>query len=227
MKLVGRGDDADPLGLTEKQALILQSDQPASGKRQATVPKRVNPVAQAAGAGFKAKSPVKFYLLPSTYVGQLGTDESGAFSGTIPVPPGITPGAYTLQMNGYSPTDSVRSLSIAVIVKPTTRPMMKARARVTFDPLDASLDAEDRKVLKAIVRKAGQLGVRSIVLGFVQPTSVTSNDLSLSTQRAKNVAAFLRARGLKGTYVISGKGRAVERTAIARRVVVTVSYEAP
>lgn len=70
-------------------------------------------------------------------------------------------------------------------------------------------------------------GVRNVVLGFVQPTSVMSNDRSLSTQRAKNVAAFLRSRGLKGTYVISGKGRAVERTAIARRVVVTVTYEAP
>lgn len=227
MKLVGRGDDADPLGITEKQALILQSDQLAGRNRQAPAKKRVNPVAQAAGGGFKANSPVKFYLLPSTYLGQLGTDGSGAFSGTIPVPPGIKPGAYTLQMNGYSPTDSVRSLSIAVIVKPTTRPVMQSRARVTFDPLDASLDAKDRKVLTALARKAGRLGVRSVVLGFVQPTSVRSNDLSLSTQRAKNVAAFLRARGLKGAYVISGKGRATEKTAIARRVVVTVTYEAP
>ena len=224
MKLVGRGDDADPLGLTEKQVLILQSDQPVR-TRQGTTKRRVNPVAQASGAGFKANSAVKFYLLPSTYLGQLPTDGSGAFAGKIPVPPGIPPAAYTLQMNGFSPNDSVRSLSIGVIVKPTARVTRQARAVVTFDSLDPTLDAAARKVLKKLLRKTGKLGIRNVVLGFVQPTSISGNDASLSTERARNVAAFLKSRGLKGTYVVRGEGKAPERTAIARRVVVTVTYE--
>lgn len=224
MKLVGRGDDADPLGLTEKQALILQSDQLMQARKGATK-KRVKPVAQAAGSGFKASSNVKFYLLPSTYLGQLPTDASGSFLEDIPVPPGIPPAAYTLQMNGFSPTDSVRSLSIAVIVKPTVRATRQARAVVTFDPMDPSLDAAARKALRKLVRKTGKAGIRNVVLGFVQPTSVSSNDASLSTQRATNVAAFLKSRGLRGTYVVRGEGKAAEQTAIARRVAVTITYE--
>ena len=226
MKLVGRGDDDDPLGLTEKQVLILQSDQPVR-TRLGTTKRRVNPVAQASGAGFKANSMVKFYLLPNTYLGQLPTDGSGAFAGKIPVPPGIPPATYTLQMNGFSPADSVRSLSIGVIVKPTARVTRQARAVVTFDSLDPTLDAAARKVLKKLLRKTGKLGIRNVVLGFVQPTSISGNDASLSTERARNVAAFLKSRGLKGTYVVRGEGKAPERTAIARRVVVTITYEVP
>jgi len=224
MRLVGRGEDADPLGLTEKQVLVLQSAQ-LLRTRQGTAPRRVDPVAQASGTGFKASSMVRFYILPNTYLGQLPTDASGSFAGNIPVPPGIPPAEYTLQMNGYSPTDAVRSLSIAVIVKPVVRRVQQARAVVTFDPLDPSLDLQARKTLTMLLRKTGKNGIRNVVLGFVQPTGASSNDASLSTQRARNVADFLASKGLKGTYFVRGEGKAAETTAIWRRVVVTVTYE--
>lgn len=224
MRLVGRGDDDDPLGLTDKQVLVLQSEQRSGRSLQVGAKRRVAPVAVASGAGFKASSPVRFYLLPSTYLGQLGTDGEGKFSGKIPVPAGIRPGAYTLQMNGYSPSDHVRSLSIAVVVKPTRPAVRQARAIVTFGPLDASLDAKARKTLRTLLRRTGTDGVGSVVVGFVQPTTVTGNDLTLSTERARGVAAFLKAGGLRGSYLITGKGRAKEKTAFARRVVVTVTY---
>ena len=44
-----------------------------------------------------AKSPVTFYLLPSTYLGQLVNDGSGTFKGNIPIPPGIAPETEVLR----------------------------------------------------------------------------------------------------------------------------------
>ena len=72
--------------------------------------------------------------------------------------------------------------------------------------------------------KAKKQGVRTVVLGFVQETATTSNDDSLSTQRARAVASYLRDRGLKGAYVIRGDGVAGPGDA-ARRVNVNVTYQ--
>ena len=69
--------------------------------------------------------------------------------------------------------------------------------------------------------------VRSLSLGItVVPARVvtTSNDDSLSTQRARNVASYLRDRGLKGAYVVRGNGVAGSGDA-ARRVNVKVTYQ--
>ena len=75
MRLEGRGDDSDPLGLTSKQALILQSEvvQRSLRSRSATV----QPVAKSSGEGFKADSSVRLYILPNTYLG--GWCESARF----------------------------------------------------------------------------------------------------------------------------------------------------
>jgi len=62
-----------------------------------------------------------------------------------------------------------------------------------------------------------------VVIGFVQPTSSTANDRSLSTRRARVVAKYLRSLGLKGRYRVRGDGAARDSGASARRVVVTVT----
>ena len=225
MRLVGRGDDGDPLGLTEKQVLILQSDMVVNRERAKRL--KVNPVAQASGDGFKAVSPVKFYLLDNdAYLGSLTTDAAGVFSGRIPVPAGIKPGPYTLQMNGLAPNDAVRSLNIGVIIKPTTvkTRTFTASTKVYFASLDPRLDGEARSTLRALVKKTGPSGVRVQVVGYVQPRGASSNDQSLSTARARNVEAFLRDLGLRGAYVTRGDGRAQETGATARRVNITVTY---
>ncbi|MBU6245033.1 MAG: OmpA family protein [Actinomycetales bacterium] len=233
MRLVGRGDDADPLGLTEKQALILQSERPrgrslvltAEQREQSARKVRVAPVAQATGSGFLPGSPVKFYLLPSTYLGQLINDGSGAFAGDIPVPPGLTPGTYTLQMNGLSPTSQVRSLSIGVVVKPTSVTVGKVRAKVYFDALSPLLDDAAKATLRKVARKARAGSIRSVVVGYVQPTDATANDVALSTARARAVAAYLRSRGVTGAYVVRGDGRAAESGVRARRVNLSITFQ--
>lgn len=228
MRLAGRGDQNDPLGLTDQQVLILQSQGgQRSGLLRTSPWKRqpvVQPVARTSGTGFMAASPVKLFLLPSTYLGTVQTDASGSFTGQVPIPRAIAPGGYTLQANGYSPQGQVRSLSIGVIVRRPEQALTRARAVVYFEPLSAALSKAGKKELRSLVRTTGKQGVRNAVVGYVQPTSTTENDQSLSTRRARKVARFLRSLGLTGVYLVRGDGVAQEYGATARRVNVTVSY---
>ena len=225
MQLVGRGGEGDPLGLSDSQALILQSRQSPQNRSTDIARKAVPPVAQASGKGFKPSSPVRFYLLPGTSLGELKTDASGTFAGAIPMPAGILPGTYTLQSNAFAPDGSVRSLSLGVIVKPAVvAPLRKASASVPFAALSSQLDASAKAQLRALAAKVKSGAVRSMVVGYVQPTASASNDVILSTARSRAVAAYLRSQGVAGVFVVSGEGKATEAGAAGRRVEVVVTY---
>ena len=231
MKLAGRGDVNDPLGLTEKQALILQSEPVASragivGRMLAAARNKVQPVAVSSGSGFMPNSQVKLFLLADTFLGTLPTDANGNYNGKVPVPAGIKPGVYTLQANGFAPGGAVRSLSLGVLVKggETAQATRKATAEVFFAPLSPALSAQGKATLDKLVTRTGKNGVRTVVVGFVQPVGTTANDAWLSQQRAQTVAQYLRGKGLKGAYSVKGNGRATETGAEARRVEVTVTY---
>jgi len=225
MKLSGTGDDADPLGLTPRNALILQSKKKSS--RSGRLAKCVlrTPLAVSSGTGFKAGSPVRMYILPSTYIGELMADASGNYSGSLPVPVGVLAGDQTLQANGFSPSGAVRSLSLGIEVKRGREVTTKAeKGSVFFEPLSTVISPQGEATLNGLVRKAKKQGVRTVVLGFVQETTTTSNDGSLSTQRARAVASYLRDRGLKGAYSVRGDGVGGPGDA-ARRVNVNVTYQ--
>jgi len=233
MKLAGVGDDADPLGLTPKNALILQSKQTATrsgvlGVESGRFAKCVlrEPLAISSGNGFRANSPVKMYILPATYIGTLTTDGTGAYQGSLPIPAGVLAGNQTLQANGFAPSGAVRSLSLGILVKRGRTVVTKSeRASVFFDPMSPVISPQGKAKLDALVKRAKRNGMRTVAIGFVQETPSTSNDQSLSTQRARNVAAYLRSRGLAGAYVVRGDGIAGPG-ATARRVNVTVTYQA-
>jgi outer membrane protein OmpA-like peptidoglycan-associated protein len=165
------------------------------------------------------------YILPSTYIGELTADASGNYSGSLPVPVGVLAGDQTLQANGFSPSGVVRSLSLGIQVK-RGRVVTTAseKGNVFFEPLSTVISPQGEATLNGLVRKAKKQGVRTVVLGFVQETATTSNDDSLSTQRARAVAAYLRDRGLKGAYAIRGDGVGGPGDA-ARRVNVSVTYQ--
>ena len=99
---------------------------------------------------------------------------------------------------------------------------------VRFAPLSAHLDAESIQILaaaaKLVPKSATQVKVRAV--GYVQPSAFHGNDISLSTKRARVVAAALRDEGIEGTYSISGRGPAARRGAEARRVDITISFTA-
>jgi hypothetical protein len=61
-------------------------------------------------------------------------------------------------------------------------------------------------------------------IGYVQPSQNTSNDISLSTARAKNAMLTMRSDGLRGQAYVSGRGQAPEPGPVGRRVVVVVAY---
>ena len=234
MTLAGRGDNEDPLGLTSKQVLILQSKKVAGGTRLRSEAMKMctvaAPVALTSGNGFLANSSVKLYFLPSTYVGEVTTNSSGEFSGAVPVPPGMAYGTQTLQVNGYSPDGSVRSLSLGVVVKPSSVVnKASASSKVYFDPLSPLLTPEARRALNVLVKKAEKRGISTSIVGFVQQAGPSTNDESLSTRRAKAVAAYLRSRGLAGAYSVRGDGvaKAASSSSTARRVNVSVTYQQP
>ena len=162
-------------------------------------------------------------------MGELPTDASGAFDGTVPVPAGLAPGDYTLQMNGYAADGAVRSLSIGVVVTPATAPAAaaparQARATVYFAPASSALTDQAKATLAALARKAGKNTARTVTTGYVQPTTSTANDEELSTQRARSVAAYLRSIGVTGPSIAKGDGVAAQAGATARRAQVTITY---
>ena len=243
MKLSGRGGRGDPLSLGEKSQLILQSPVAptrrsdavrsasagvrSAGVRSAAMAKCVmrEPLAVSSGTGFQAGSSVKMYILPSTDIGTLTVDASGSYSGSLPVPVGVKAGSQTLQVNGFTSTGAVRSLSLGITVIPARVVTTKTKkGNVFFEPLSTVISPQGEVTLNALVRKAKKQGLRTVVVGFVQETATTSNDDSLSTRRARNVASYLRDRGLKGANSVRGQGVAGPGKS-ARRVNVSVTYQ--
>ena len=228
MRISGRGGDGDPLGLGGQAQLVLQSLQSiarssVSGQGAACVVGR--PLAESSGSGFKAGTQVKLYLLPGTLLGTFAVDGSGEYSGSVPVPVGLPLGGQTLQANGYAPSGAVRSVSLGVQVVPVKQSVSrKASAQVFFAPNSPVISAQGKRALNALARRAGTSGQGTVVVGFVQQTSSTSNDQSLSTQRARNVAAYLKSKGVKGAYQVRGDGVAGPGND-ARRVNITITYQ--
>ena len=97
---------------------------------------------------------------------------------------------------------------------------------VRFAPMSAELDAEAMEVLaaaaKLVPESATQVTVSAV--GYVQPSAFHGNDISLSTKRARVVATALRNKGIGGASTVSGRGRAEQRGAEARRVDVIISF---
>ena len=97
---------------------------------------------------------------------------------------------------------------------------------VRFAPMSAQLDAGSIEVLaaaaKLVPESATQVKVSAV--GCVQPSAFHGNDISLSTKRARVVAAALRNKGIGGASTVSGRGRAEQRGAEARRVDIVITY---
>ena len=210
MSLAGLNAQGKPLGLTPDGALILEQDRTAA----------------VAGTGFQPNSLVYLYLFSEPrFLGTVQTDANGTFKGQVPLPADIADGRHTLQSNGFTPDGTVRSLSLGVVLAtPVAAAPKRATAKVYFESLSSVLTEEGMSTLKALVKKTGKKGVRTVSIGYVQGTTITSNDEALSTQRAKNVAAYLKKLGLKGRFVVRGDGIAKESGPTARRVNISVTY---
>ena len=181
--------------------------------------------AAVAGSGFQPDSQVGVYLYSTPYfLGTTTVTSDGKFAADFALPPGIDAGKHTIQATGYSFEGAVRVLNVPVTVLPTSA--HKRSTVVLFEVLSPAVTPAGSSDLKALVRSVPKaaLDVKVSVVGYVQPTSKVANDSSLSLSRARNTAAELRKLGLNGAYKVSGNGQAKQSGAIARRVVVLVSY---
>jgi uncharacterized repeat protein (TIGR02543 family) len=230
MRLTGRGGNGDPLGLGGQAQLVLQSLQ--SGARSGSASSGAvcvvgTPVAESSGSGFKSGTPVKLYLLPGTTLGSFAVGADGTYAGSVPVPVGLPVGGQTLQVNGFAPSGAVRSVSLGVQVVPVRQVAARmSKAKVFFAPLSPVISDQGKRALDALAKKvgrSGKAGKRAVVVGFVQQTSSTRNDDSLSTRRARAVAAYLKSKGVKGLYQVRGEGIAGPGND-ARRVNVDINY---
>jgi uncharacterized repeat protein (TIGR02543 family) len=207
-------------------ALTLYSRAGASPRSLslATTPE-ADPTLDTSGSGFQPGSPIRVYLLPSTRLGDITADASGGFSGHLPVPSGLAPGAQTLQINGFAPDGSVRSLSIGVVVKSiSTEPVVQqARASVQFARGSAYLTRSGKAQLTALVKRTGRSGAMSVV-GFARGQKLTTSAKALSDARARAVASYLRRLGLRGTYTVRGVWVVGGPVSTGERVTVVVSY---
>lgn len=125
---------------------------------------------ESSATGFKPNSPVKACILPSVYIGGFMTDASGAYSGVLPVPAGVSTGQQTLQANGFTSSGALRSLSLGILVRPAAPVTMRtAEAEVLFDTLSAQITPQGRAILISLVRKTRTQGMSTVVIGYVQP----------------------------------------------------------
>ena len=209
--------------------LVLQSIQSRKAMlRHRAAPKRgcgvTDPVAVTSGNGAAPGSMVRLYLLPSTFLGEVPVNGAGSFSGSVPVPDGLRPGSYTLQLNSFAPGGVVRNLSMGVVVQPAL-PAQAARTSgdLFFDPLSAVISDAGMRSLRAMALGARGRQARVVVTGYVQQTGSSANDKSLSLRRAMAVSSALRKLGVQGSYLIRAGG-AEHAGDSARRVGVKLTW---
>jgi hypothetical protein len=131
---------------------------------------------------------------------------------TRPKGAGFEPGAY----------------EIGSLVSPTTK--VTATLTLNFEALSSKLTAKAKANLKKFVNRMpeGATNVAVTVLGYVQPSKMSSNDGLLSLKRAYSTTTALKSAGISAArWNVKGKGKANETGAKARKVVVTVTYSIP
>lgn len=112
-------------------------------------------------------------------------------------------------------------------IQPTEVPSgLAKRKTVYFDSLSAKLTSKTKTALRRMLNSLGDdVTINKVVIsGFVQPTTVTSNDKSLAKSRAKAVRNFLKASGVSAKVVLKAVGKAKEKNAKGRKVIVDVRY---
>lgn len=113
--------------------------------------------------------------------------------------------------------------TISIIVKGTAHG--SAKATVYFGIRSAKLTPKALAAIKALARKVpSKATTRALSIGYVQPEAYKGNDTSLSTQRAQNVAGAISKLVKISAMSHSGKGRAKETSARARRATATVYW---
>jgi flagellar motor protein MotB len=207
---------------------VTPEGKPAPLGKGGVVDARTGTSLAVSGVSFAPGTEVKIYILvPPMTLGTLIVNADGTFSGRVSLPLTLSPGSYTVQVNGYSPSMSTRSASLGIGVLSNPKSVVKRIKRtVYFERMSSKLTAKSKKVIAKAVsqipRSATNVTVQSVA--YVQPEAYRGNDFKLSAQRAQNVGSRLKAKGVKGRFYVSGKGRAKQTGSKARRTEIVIAY---
>ena len=139
------------------------------------------------------------------------------------MPADIELGRHTLQANALGSDNNVRSLSIGVVFEAPAKMLRTAKATVSFDPLSAALTPTAKKELLSLAKKTKGTATGGFAIGFVQKDGNPANNASLSKQRARVIAAFLKANGVTAPLTTRGNG-VLSKKETGRIATVSVSY---
>ena len=209
LRLAGLDRLGGALGVSGKAALVLQPDNALSVE----------------GSGVAPNSDVPVYLFSTPrLLGTVHADATGSFKGLVPVPKDLELGQHTLQVNAIGSDGAVRSLSLGVVLQaPKATAQKVAKATVKFASGSAWLNTKAKATLSALAKKVGAKTSAGLVLGYVQPYGKGSTSPVMAMQRAKAVAKYLSAHGVKGRLATRGDG-SVPSGASARKASVTLQY---
>jgi outer membrane protein OmpA-like peptidoglycan-associated protein len=183
------------------------------------------------GKGFAPTSSIVLWLLstPIRLVAR-ATSAKGEIRVRVHIPEGVAPGEHHAQAFGYTPggQELRATLPIHVLARPLEAHRRQLGETIHFDALDATVARGEKQALDRLIADIppGTRKVRVTVAGYVQPSTTTANDLALSTARARMVARYLRSHGVRGAYIVTGRGVASAPGAQGRqsqvRIVLTV-----
>jgi outer membrane protein OmpA-like peptidoglycan-associated protein len=136
---------------------------------------------------------------------------------------------YTITGTNDAGSDTA-NFTITVAAAPTssatpaaTPAVYSLKLRITFSERSSKLTWAQKKKLRKAIAIAGPKVISGTVVGYVQRENYAANDKVLSAARAKSVAQFLSANGVKVRLVSMGKG-ALNSNKTSRKAVLNLRY---
>jgi outer membrane protein OmpA-like peptidoglycan-associated protein len=101
------------------------------------------------------------------------------------------------------------------------------KLKVLFKANSWSLSRANKEKIKAFVKRytlKSRANIVITILGFVEPTKATANDIALSKKRAHAVTYFLKTIGVKAKFKAIAKGKMSYTLSGARRATIVVDW---
>lgn len=177
------------------------------------------------GSGYRPNAPIEVWLFSAgLYLGTATTDASGAFDATVIMPAWVVPGDHTAQVNGYTTSNEVRSVSTGVVVLPAAGTFHQSSKLLGFkrDTTRLTRLGKARAVRVAHSVPAGATQVRIRVVAY--PSASTPEGRAAAKKEAATAAKALRKSGLKGRYALHSNGNTTKWPKRAGKTYVTVAY---
>ncbi|MGI9132044.1 MAG: fibronectin type III domain-containing protein [Candidatus Nanopelagicaceae bacterium] len=199
------------------------------------------------GSGFVPKSQIDIYVFSvPTKIGSVIIDKNGRYKASFKLPIELALGNHVLQAIGKTRDNIKRVINFPITINEIRKsqdsgqpfPELPATKKATksfdiyFDLNSYYLNADQRQILKksvALVKSklTDKSEVSISIKGWVQPTNLGPYDSYLSASRAKAVASYLKALGLKGKYTVKAAGKAQENSAQSRKASVLITWRNP